>query len=371
MTAATATAKEFDTERITTIFKHGPTYTLHGDVGMVEVLPAKILEVKLNPLSGFYLEEGNKITLPKKIYSNDKVFIDHVLKSYSSAQASVGILLSGKKGLGKSFTANVICDTLKLPVIKITQNFPEGADMLGFLNRIRQEHIIFIDEFEKIFTNRGYDPDEDNSGDAGGMMTQTSFLSFLDSGSLSVKRLFIITTNSSISDFMMNRPSRIRYHRKYEKMNIETIKEIVNENIDKEEYKDDLIENIPQRYVNIDVLIKIVEEVNLHDKPYSTFKDFFNFSVDDDERYTLIDEEGNIMEEQVYVPTPLKKGHRLAYSEAHRDYIHYEQTTSAEKGHIEIVGRTNNPNWNGKNPAKRFLFANYTLETEYKRLFDF
>ncbi len=290
-----STKQQISSNKKTTIVNSGDSYYLYGDIGLVDVLPLNtVLELKVDPKLNISLERAKDITLPKKIYSNDKVFIKHVLKSYENASTSLGILLSGEKGLGKSFTGNVICKTLGLPVIKIVGRVPVGADLFGFLNKIEQEHIIFIDEFEKMFSMH-------NSVDSE-YINQEAFLSFLDNGSMSNKRLFLITSNEYVSHFLLNRPTRLRYHRKYETMEVSVIKEIVNDLLINQSFKENLIENVPQKKVNIDVLIKIIEEVNLHNKPYTEFKSFFNFSGDEYETFTVTNNTGLQEEAQIKMP---------------------------------------------------------------------
>jgi SpoVK/Ycf46/Vps4 family AAA+-type ATPase len=333
--AAVASKKETKEKNITTILNNGSKYHLFGDVGIVDTLPNKVLEVQ-NSMMGLYLEESQPIQLPKKIYSNDKVFISHVLKSYAAATGSLGILLSGEKGLGKSFTANVICDTLELPVIKINAKLPQGAELFPFLNRIKQEHIIFIDEFEKIFAMSSMAKHGDSD-----YMQQEDFLSFLDSGSIGTKKLFIITSNERVSDYLMNRPTRIRYHRQYKKMAIEVIKEIVEDLLDYQEFKQDLIENIPQKNVNIDVLIKIIQEINLHKVAYSKFKDFFNFQTGDTEIVEVQNENGvSIREASIVVP--IKVGDTLFYDPKTSDDVDIKEILSETA--MQFVVNTQKPN---------------------------
>ncbi len=64
---------------------------------------------------------------------------------------NMGVLLNGVKGTGKSVTAKLICNELKnfLPIIIVDKAY-EGLPQ--FISKIQQEVIIFIDEFEKVFT---------------------------------------------------------------------------------------------------------------------------------------------------------------------------------------------------------------------------
>lgn len=347
-----------ETENITTIFRDGGVYRLYGNVGIVGELPNKVLDLKIDAFGSPYLEESSSIKLPEKIYSNDKSFIEHVLRSYKSSTSALGMLLSGKKGLGKSFTANVIISRLNLPVIRITKSVMKGIDLFAFLNRIEQEHVVFIDEFEKIFSSRGR---EDNEGK---MMTQNDFLSYLDGGSLSRKRMFIITANEDVSHYLMNRPTRIRYHRKYEQMHITTIREIIDDLLVNKDFTEDLIENLSQRYINIDVLIKIIEEVNLHNMPYSEFKDFFNFSNGETMSFDVVTSDGDILE-GLELRLPLRTGRTLFWDEQ-RDDIRLEKVIKQSNHELVVKVRWENPEWNPDDEnSQEHIYDTFTLRRKY------
>lgn len=369
MAAVAPEKEEQETQVKATIVKGGNSYRIFGDVGIVNELPNKVLEVN-SDMFGLSLEEVQPIHLPEKIYSNDTSFIEHVLKSYASAEGSLGILLSGNKGLGKSFTANVICQKLGLPVIKVTSKFPKGNELFAFLNKIQQEHVIFIDEFEKIFaTGVGAygQPAEDNK-----FLQQNDFLSFLDNGSIGTKRLFIITANERVSEYLMNRPTRIRYHRKYKTMASEVIREIVEDLLVNQDFKQDLIENIPQKDVNIDVLIKIIQEVNLHNIPYSKFKDFFNFQTGSRENVDIMRENGTIVAKEVDISVPLTIGSTLYYDGKTGYDVDVDEILSETGQQIVVKCSTPNPNWKSDELTPEFdeyITEVFIAKRKYNNLF--
>ena len=230
------------------------------------------------------LIEIDEILLPKKIYSNDKEFIDHVGKSWTLSKGNLGICLVGEKGLGKSLTANIIAKNANAPVIRITRGLGNNA-IFKFLNEIEQDFVLVIDEFEKMFNSTtNFDKNENNG------INQEAFLSFLDGGSVRKNRImFIITSNNEfkISEFLKNRPSRLKYFKKYEKMEDSVIKEIVSDLLEDQKFADDLIKNIPYIGLNTDVLIQVIKEINTHKVPYTKFKDFFNFRETEERKFTL------------------------------------------------------------------------------------
>lgn len=222
--------------------------------------------------TGPYLHKIPNLKKPAKVYNNDKDFIEHILYTWRNTNESIGILLKGKKGLGKSFTANLLCASLEqeLFVAKVTKELHKNDDIISFLNEIEQDHIIYIDEFEKIFTLH------DNAEDQ--RMNQKVFLSYLDGGNKSnARRMFIITANDDVNDFFLNRPSRLRYVRDYSELNTEVIREIIEDRLVNQDYLEDLTMNLDNATLNIDILISIIDEINLHNKPYSSFKPYFNY----------------------------------------------------------------------------------------------
>ncbi len=254
-----------------TILRKGDEYDFSTKFESLTELPVQVYKLQEGMFGRLFLEEDDDFVLPMKIYHNDTDFIEHVITKYENdpQKGNLGMLLTGKKGLGKTFTAKIICRRLGLPVIKITNN--SQTRIFDFLNKIDQPHIIFIDEFEKLF------PDKSETGE----MTQQEFLSFLDgNNSGTARKVFIITTNTSVNTYFINRPSRLTYVKNYDIIAQEVVVEVVNDLLKNPEFKDDLLDHLDYESLNIDILIKVIEEVNTMNKPYSKFKDFFNYSVE-------------------------------------------------------------------------------------------
>lgn len=256
----------------TKILVENNTYHVFKHDGIVDKLPVGVYEFRFGPMGSISLEKQSDIILPEKIYSNDTDFIEHVETSFEKIESGlIGIALVGGKGLGKSFTANKIAKDVNLPVIKITGSVG-NASFTNYLKQLDQDYVLFIDEFEKIFPS-SYDSDDERAN-------QEDLLSFLDNGAgRTNKILFLITSNSEhrISDYFKNRPSRLRYFKNYEFLEEKIIKEIIDDLLINREFLNDLLENLPYNELNLDALIKIIDEINLHNKPYSKFKNFFNF----------------------------------------------------------------------------------------------
>lgn len=189
---------------------------------------------------------------------------------------NTGVLLDGEKGFGKSVMAKQLAIQANLPVIMITKSIPVKYDFLAFLNNIKQEFVLFIDEFEKIFPNGNshLDDDDDNKKNS---PSQHVFLSYLDgSTSNEFKKLVLLTTNTPIDDKFINRPSRIKFYKEYVSMSEDMYDMIIENKLINKEYKNDLLENLPLIECSPDLLTSIIDEINKLEMPYSKFKEYFN-----------------------------------------------------------------------------------------------
>lgn len=318
------------------ILKFGNDYRFYDSFEVVEKFPNSTFIIKDGGMSGLYFQEETTKVFQEKIFDIDGDFIYHVLSSYKVNQKSVGVLLKGKKGLGKSFTAQRICSSLSLPIIKITSNFNKNTDLFSLLNQIQQEHIIYIDEFDKIFSHR-------KEKDESSLYNQEDFLSFLDGGNTNnVKKLFLITSNEDVNRYLENRPSRLRYVKYYNKIDSDVVKLIVNELLINTQHKEDLIDNLDLEDLNIDILIQIINEINNLNIPYTKFKSFFNYTPS--QNFYKINEEQNgnwvfvkdVMFSDSAFEEVLKVNGRL-YSDDMLGYSHYITKVVSSKHNEWIV----------------------------------
>lgn len=220
-----------------------------------------------------WLEEAEDFKFPEKLYDVSEELRSMIKKSFKTYKTNLGVLLSGNKGQGKSLTAKLICTELEQPVILITKQIPKEVNFVGFLNQVKQNYTLYVDEFEKLFRLLN---DKDNP-----YHSQETFLSFMD-GVLTNehKILFLLTANDSVNEFLINRPSRIKFLVEYNELPEELFEIIVNDRLINKDYKNDLMENISLVNLNIDLLISIINDINLFDKPFSTFKEFYNYKFE-------------------------------------------------------------------------------------------
>lgn len=218
-----------------------------------------IYNVGYQPDMGFYLtKDSDAFGFPYKIYGLENDFIGRVLKSYSTLDSNLGVLLNGLKGTGKTVTSKIISNNITQPTILISKEIP---GLVNFVNNIPENITVLIDEYEKVF--------EESS----------SLLTVMDGMSNSnFKRLFLLTTNSlRIEPNLIDRPSRIRYLKTYDNLKADVVEEIINDLLENKDYKEDVLEYITRlELITVDVVKTIIMEVNIHNEIPEIFKDVFN-----------------------------------------------------------------------------------------------
>ncbi len=259
-------------------------YYFYNDIRIEKQLPVANYELQHDVKGNCWLQTLEPFKVPQKIYETGTMDRVIMKKCFFSENKNMGVLLTGNKGQGKSLDAKLLSKETELPVICVNRSIPIGTDFISFLNDIKQDYVLFIDEFEKLFKSGGYSDDVD--GDGGSKMhTQQSFLTFMD-GVLtnSNKILFLLTTNSDVNEYFINRTSRIKFLKRYDELPEELFLSICNDRLKNHPKKDELIKdlelNISLVNLNIDVLISIIDDVILLDRPYSEFANIYNYSIE-------------------------------------------------------------------------------------------
>lgn len=165
-----------------------------------ELIKGGIYDLKWDRYEGrpIFTENG-KLNLPNKIYElpEDKLFKTRVLNNFNNNDKSVGIMLAGTKGTGKTILAKVIAKESNLPIIIVDSQYPANR-LVTFFKQFTTPVCVIFDEIEKNFN--------------------TEFmLDFLDGVEKTTKKLVLMTCNElhRISEYLQDRCSRVRYVRKY------------------------------------------------------------------------------------------------------------------------------------------------------------
>lgn len=213
--------------------------------------PGKVYDLLIKTVWGEQVtkfELNGEMNLPPTVYQTkkDKLFIDRVLKNFNSSDKNTtGVLLTGDKGTGKSVTAKILAEKAKLPIIVINPDLEEKY-LEEFFKEFDTPVCILFDEVDKNFNTQ-------------------KMLTFLDGMHKTAKKLVVMTANDedSLSHFIKNRCSRIRYYRHYSmKDDAREYAELIcdSKNVDnKEEVVDFIVNNI--KYPSIDNISSFIDEV--------------------------------------------------------------------------------------------------------------
>lgn len=192
-----------------TIIQTGTSYRIFGEsVTTHSELPVGTYRVTFSENSGYWLEKAPALHAGEEtVYGSHERRLHRIINTYTRLEGSrsLGILLSGDKGMGKSLMlrmlSHAVQEQLSLPVVLVDSNTP---GIVTFLNTLGPCLIVF-DEFEKVFS---YDEDSD---------AQSQFLSLFD-GTSTVSRLYAVSINDieDVSDYMINRPGRFHYHIRFD-----------------------------------------------------------------------------------------------------------------------------------------------------------
>lgn len=196
-----------------------------------------------------YLTCDGELSLPDKIYGSDEIK-DRIIKSYNNSSKSMGVLLEGLKGSGKTLFAKQLAKASNLPIIIVKDSYPIWKACEAFA-KFSQPVVILLDEIEK-----------------NDMRWPTSkLLKLLDGIQDGAKKLTIMTCNDSsyLDDNLMNRCGRIRYHLMYERLSEEVVKNIIDTSVGDNINKDELFDFITTKIdvLSYDNVITICDEVNL------------------------------------------------------------------------------------------------------------
>ncbi len=232
------------------IVQSGDTFQVFGEsLQTYKKLPVGTYEINFSKMMGFYLSTHNDLVVSEeKIYGSTPRKVDKVLKSFSMVDRNFGVILSGKKGIGKSLFARQLAVKAKdynLPLIIVDAYIPGIAN---FLSSIEQEVIVLFDEFEKTFANNDeFKPQEE----------MLSLFDGIDGG----KKLFIVTCNEvrKLNSYLLNRPGRFHYHFILGNPNPDEIKEYMTDKLNPEYHY--LIKKLIGFSMNVDLTYDVLRAI--------------------------------------------------------------------------------------------------------------
>jgi hypothetical protein len=226
---------------------------------------------------GWFLTRINDFELPDKIYGDVQVMADRYLNTFRKGNSSLGVLLTGLKGTGKSLLAKMLCIQAEVPVLVISSAH-QGGDFNAMIASITQPCIILFDEFEKVYRNA-----DDRYSRVG-----EGLLSLFD-GVYNTKKMFILTCNDrdKIANAFFNRPTRIRYIQDYDGLDFKTMTEIVQDKLVHKNFQEELLQLLKGLgNMNIDLLLSMIGEMNMYKESIKDSLKYLNL-VPEPKKYVI------------------------------------------------------------------------------------
>lgn len=257
----------------------GDTFQIYSNaLKTYEKLPLGTYDVCFHKMMGFYLtSHADLVVNEEKIYGSTPAKVEKVLRGFQAVDRNFGVILSGRKGIGKSLFARQLAVRAKdynLPLIIVSCYYPGIAD---FLSSIDQEVIVLFDEFEKTFADQEHvNPQEE----------MLPLFDGIDNG----KKLFIITCNEvhKLNSYLINRPGRFHYHFVLGNPTPDEIKEYMTDKLNPEYHH--LIKKLIGFSMNVDltydVLRAIAFELNMGYSFEDTLMDL-NISKEGTPKYNI------------------------------------------------------------------------------------
>jgi SpoVK/Ycf46/Vps4 family AAA+-type ATPase len=157
---------------------------------------------------------NGSLNLPEKIYQSEEDirFKNRVLRYFENTNSqNTAVMLAGDKGTGKSITAKVIANESKLPIVIVDTLYPENR-LNMFFKQFTTPVCVIFDEIEKNYKT-------------------WKMLDFFDGVEATTKKLVLMTCNNlkDVSEYMIDRCSRVRYLRTYKaEDNYTYLNELIN-----------------------------------------------------------------------------------------------------------------------------------------------
>lgn len=310
------------------LIRNGSILRVAEFTSVQEKLEVGIYIVRVSEELGFYLEQVEPFSLPKKIYG-DYSFLKRWESGIKRAQNNTGILLSGIKGTGKTVTAKKFCNESNKPVLLINSPY-SGPAFEAFISQpIFKDSIIFIDEYEKL-----YNENLDN---------EDALLSLLD-GVFNTKLTFLLTVNNlrAVSDKLKNRLNRIKYFKEYVAYDSVLINGMIDDLLINKDHKESIQLVIQQLgFITPDIVSVLIDEMNANNEPATESVKFLGLHEENIAYEAEVEVGGETFDFGVEWGNPLREV--LRFEPSYSDREHFLQTVKEDvKSEIMKVVRNIN-----------------------------
>lgn len=175
-----------------------------------QAFPLGTYRVHFTSKEGFSLIKVDDLTIgSERVYGGREKKVEKIFRSYELSDRSLGVMLSGDKGIGKTLFLRMVAEEARergFPVVIVSE---DNDGIVEFLDSL-DECLIVFDEFEKTFP-------AGRRGSTDGSNRQNQFLTLFD-GLSSIRRIYCLTVNdiADVSTYLVNRPGRFHYHMRFE-----------------------------------------------------------------------------------------------------------------------------------------------------------
>lgn len=232
-----------------------------------ELRPAMYELVQISEAGDLGMRPVKAVAPPKKIYGTCHEDSTRWIRTYLRSTDNVGVLCIGQKGSGKTTTARVMVKTvieMGMPVIVIDHMLPPQG-VRNVLASIEQDCMVLLDEFDKTYARVVMKDDDEDRFDS---KDQNSLLTILDGSIGGGKKLFVLIANDekAISEYLVNRPGRIRYRKEFEVLPDTVLIQYLKDNLknlkDIDVYHFLKMKLYTHGELNFDMMTAIVDEMN-------------------------------------------------------------------------------------------------------------
>ena len=217
-----------------------------------------------------YLKKTKNAETSERVYGDVHEKALHVLRAFEASNRSLGVILSGEKGLGKSLFGRLLCSEARghgYPTVMVSGFF---TGLPEFLDSIEQECVVFFDEFDKTF-DQDIDTPE-NTPDA-----QANMLSLFD-GTFHGKKLFVVTCNdvNDLSEYFVNRTGRFHYNFRFVYPTEAETRAYLLDNLERRDDVDEITKFSRKTPLSYDSLRSVCFEMNLTGASFHDALDVLN-----------------------------------------------------------------------------------------------
>lgn len=196
----------------------------------IDHLPAHVYKIAVTTKEIALIKDRKQFDLPAKIFGDLMDYKNQIMQTFEeNKNESLGVLLTGLKGSGKSLTAEMLANAFLIrdfPVFIIDSPIP--ADLIRMVAKLGP-CMIYFDEFGKVYNQGTKSGPRPMGGNEQPDHTESLLTLFSDTSLQNV--MFVVTANSTneFSDFMLNRPGRFYYRINYSTLSDKVVTEVLKE----------------------------------------------------------------------------------------------------------------------------------------------